>query len=81
MRRRLLTFVIVAAVTAASTSAWLYDGNLIAAVDPIIPAQAALDWNAQALASREGIAPGTPASAPASAVPAEGEKTDPKTGE
>ena len=61
MRRRLLTFVIVAAVTAASTSAWLYDGNLIAAVDPIIPAQAALDWNAQALASREGIAPAAPA--------------------
>lgn len=55
MRRRLLTFLIVAAVTAASTSAWLYDGNLVAAVEPVIPAQAAMEWNARALASREGV--------------------------
>lgn len=52
--RRLLTFVIVAAVTAASASAWLYDGDLVAAVEPVIPAQA-IEWNAEALAAREGI--------------------------
>jgi hypothetical protein len=57
MRRRLLTFAIVAAVTAASTSAWLYDGNLVAAVDPVISTEAAMEWNARALESREAPAP------------------------
>jgi hypothetical protein len=36
MRRRLLVFFVVALVTAMSTTAWLYEGDLGAAVGPMV---------------------------------------------
>jgi hypothetical protein len=36
MRRRLLMFFMVALVTAMSTTAWLYEGDLGAAVGPMV---------------------------------------------
>jgi hypothetical protein len=55
--RRVLTLLVVAAGTAAATSAWLYDGDLGAAVAPLLPSSPPAEWNAAALAEREGIVP------------------------
>jgi hypothetical protein len=68
--RRLLTFLVTALITAATTSAWLYDGDLVAAVSPVLP-----EWNAAALAEREGI--GAPPTRAEAAVPGvNGDKGD-----
>jgi len=71
--RRALTFLVVAVCTAAASSAWLYDGDLAAAVAPVVPFTA--EWNADALAAKEGIVPAAvpvPTAVPTVPAPAEG---------
>jgi hypothetical protein len=52
--RRAVVFAAVAAGTAAASSAWLSDGDLVGAVSPVVPVA---EWNADALAAKEGIVP------------------------
>ena len=42
MRRRIITFFVVALVTAMSTTAWLYDGDLGEAIQPVLRPQAGI---------------------------------------
>ena len=51
LARRLAVFLLVAAATAVGSSWWLYEGDLVEAVEPVVP-----DWNADALAVRAGLA-------------------------
>lgn len=57
--RRFFTFLVVAATTASATTWWLYEGDLAEAVEPVLP-----EWNADALALREGLAAPPPLAAP-----------------
>jgi hypothetical protein len=63
--RRALTFLVVAIATAAASSSWLYDGDLAAAISPVVPKSLA-QWDADGLAKKEGI---VPASAPLPSPP------------
>lgn len=69
--RRALTFVVVAAVTAIASTSWLYDGDVLAAVAPVVP----VAWNADQLAAEQGIVPAAAAlpSAPLPVPPDEEE--------
>jgi len=46
--RRLLTFFVVAVATAVSSLYWLYDGDLSAAVTPVLE-----EWGAAPIAQRD----------------------------
>lgn len=61
--RRILTVVLVAALTSAGSLWWLHDGDLAAARDTVAPVVA--EWNAELLANDAGV----PASDRASAQP------------
>ena len=51
--RRLLTVVIIAALTSAGSLWWLHDGDLEAAADTVAPVVA--EWNAELLANDAGV--------------------------
>lgn len=58
--RRLVTFVLVAAATAAASLWWLHDGDIVEGVQPVL-----VEWDADTLARNAGIeadaeAPNTP---------------------
>jgi len=55
--RRFLTFLAVAGVTAGAALHWLHDGDLAAAVQPVMA-----EWDADLLARNAGL--GSPASEP-----------------
>jgi hypothetical protein len=48
--RRLITFVLVATLTAGASLWWLHDGDLVEAVQPVM-----VEWDAEGLARNEGI--------------------------
>ena len=48
--RRFLTVLVVAAVTALGTLYWLHDGDMDAAIAPVVS-----DWNADQLARDAGV--------------------------
>lgn len=52
--RRLATFAIIAVGTAVTTLWWLHDGDLAAAVEPVMA-----EWDADLLARNAGIATDT----------------------
>ena len=52
--RRLLTFLLVAALTAGGSTWWLYDGDLAEAVEPVM--ERVHEWDADGLAVEAGIA-------------------------
>jgi len=51
----LITFFTVAAVTAGASLHWLHDGDLLAAVQPVVA-----EWDAELLARDAGLAPSPP---------------------
>lgn len=48
--RRIVTFAVVAVVTAVGSLYWLYDGDLDQAAEPVMA-----EWDASALATSAGI--------------------------
>lgn len=48
--RRLITFLLVATVSAAGSLWWLHDGDLVEAVQPVM-----VEWDAEGLARNAGI--------------------------
>jgi len=63
--RRFLTFIATAAITATAALHWLHDGDLIAAVQPVMA-----EWDAELLARNAGLT--TAADTPSSETPVDG---------
>jgi hypothetical protein len=52
--RRLVTFLLVTAATAAASLWWLHDGDLEEGLEPVL-----VEWDAEALARNAGISEGS----------------------
>lgn len=65
--RRLMTVVLVAALTSAGSLWWLHDGDLEAARDTVAPVVA--EWNAELLANDAGVPSSSRASTQPSSAP------------
>jgi hypothetical protein len=53
--RRFLTFIATAALTATAALHWLHDGDMVAAVQPVMA-----EWDAELLARNAGLVPAAP---------------------